>query len=476
MSVEDRLTIPGAGDDGIMLAPSGISRITELSHYGIGPLRTIDADSDMRDIRPNLVVYIDLADVTAADLFNIKVQLNGANMGTTANFVAGTNMTAAAIQAALRTLLPADTTLTVTGTTDVGPFIVTFTKTAYLRHFPKLTFPVQTGMSATLYRTPTRPDQIQTLTLASVAGGDLFNLALSLNGVVLGTTVNFVAGTNMTAAAIQAALRTLLPSDTSLTVSGTTDVGPFIITFTRSAYGDRYPVITSPVQTGMTCVISLNAGAWPLVEGLTSIQELGESGKVSTSVTLSKPTIGTITVTPGVAEVQTITHTGVSAGTFTVKYKGRYSDPLQWNITAANLQIALRALHPDLAAVVVASDVSPRTVTFAGRGRPENILTLDTAGLVGGTFVVTQSTPGLFGTISVAYTENDGGDSVLIAAINDVTGDSFGFQNDAATPAVIGATTGLQGLTPGPYHVVARTVKSGRVSNADNKAFTMTSS
>lgn len=473
MAVARRLTVAGGGDDGQMLAPSGTTRGAELTHVGYGGLRFIDADSMFRDIRPNQVQVIDVMDVAGGDLFNLKGQLNGANLGTTANFVAGTNMTAAAIQTALRTLT-SDSNLTVTGTTDVGPFTITHTKTAFTRLYPTYTAPTQTGMTVLISRTPTKPDQVQTLTLAGVTAADLFNLKAVLEGVDMGTTVNFVAGTNMTAAAIQAALRTLLPADTQLTVSGTTDAGPFIITFTRSAYGNDYPVLTSPVQTGMTCTISLGAGAYPLIEGLTSIQALGESGRVSTSTTIGKPTIGVITVTGGTDEIQTITHTSVSSGTFTVKYKGNYTSALQWNVTAANLQVALRALHPDLAAVTVASDVSPRTVTFTGRKRPEQILTLDTASLVGGVFVVTQSTPGLYATISVAYTENDSGDSVLMCAVNDQTGESFGFANDAATPLVIGATTGAQGLIPGSYHVIARSVKTNRVSNADNKAFTVT--
>jgi hypothetical protein len=84
-----------------------------------------------------------------------------------------------------------------------------------------------------------------------------------------------------------------------------------------------------------------------------------------------------------------------------------------------------------------------------------------------GTLSVT--TPGVLGSISAAYSENGAGDSVIAAAINDATGESFGYAGDAATPVVI------TGIPPGVCHLVLRTVEDGRVSKADSKAFTQTS-
>jgi hypothetical protein len=81
---------------------------------------------------------------------------------------------------------------------------------------------------------------------------------------------------------------------------------------------------------------------------------------------------------------------------------------------------------------------------------------------------LTATTAGVLGDISIAYTEN-GGDTVLAAAVLDSTGESFGFVGDAASPVAI------TGLVPGVYHAVLRTVEDGRVSKADSKAFTMTS-
>lgn len=70
-----------------------------------------------------------------------------------------------------------------------------------------------------------QPDQL--ITLTGFGGTDSFKLTYKK---VEGAT-NFVRGTNATAAALQTALRAAVP-DASLTVTGTTDAGPFTVHFT----------------------------------------------------------------------------------------------------------------------------------------------------------------------------------------------------------------------------------------------------
>jgi hypothetical protein len=82
--------------------------------------------------------------------------------------------------------------------------------------------------------------------------------------------------------------------------------------------------------------------------------------------------------------------------------------------------------------------------------------------------VFSVPTPGDLSSTSCAYTENGGGDAILVAAVNDATGESFGFVLDTGSPIVFT-------LRAGDYHLVARTVEDGRVSKAANKAFTVTS-
>jgi hypothetical protein len=79
----------------------------------------------------------------------------------------------------------------------------------------------------------------------------------------------------------------------------------------------------------------------------------------------------TVTITAlGVAEVQTLTlAAGTDGGNFAVKYKGDDGVEAQtasqaWNVSAADLQTALRALHADLAGVTVGLAAEVYTVTF----------------------------------------------------------------------------------------------------------------
>lgn len=93
--------------------------------------------------------------------------------------------------------------------------------------------------------------EIQVITLTDEAGnpdaGDKFALVCEGN-----TTVDFVVGTNCTAAAIQAALRTA-SGDNGLGVAGTTDTGPFTVTW--SVAEGNQAQITSTGVTGMTSVV-----------------------------------------------------------------------------------------------------------------------------------------------------------------------------------------------------------------------------
>lgn len=71
-------------------------------------------------------------------------------------------------------------------------------------------------------------DEVQTITLTSWDAADSFKLQWPAG--TGSKTVAFVSGTNGTAAAIQTALRTLT-GNANLTVTGTTDAGPFTVTF-----------------------------------------------------------------------------------------------------------------------------------------------------------------------------------------------------------------------------------------------------
>ena len=90
--------------------------------------------------------------------------------------------------------------------------------------------------------------EVQLVTLTGYAGTDSFALTDGEN-----STVPFVRGTNGTAAAIQTALRTLT-GDASLTATGTTDEGPFTVTFVAET--TRQPLLQQGVVSGCTAAIT----------------------------------------------------------------------------------------------------------------------------------------------------------------------------------------------------------------------------
>lgn len=92
-------------------------------------------------------------------------------------------------------------------------------------------------------------NKVWTATLASSDAGDSFKFTYGPS-----TSAAVVTGTNCTAAAIQALLRTLT-GDSLLTVTGTTDIGPFTITFYQD-FCQIYDSIGKSNETGMTVTMT----------------------------------------------------------------------------------------------------------------------------------------------------------------------------------------------------------------------------
>lgn len=103
----------------------------------------------------------------------------------------------------------------------------------------------------------------------------------------------------------------------------------------------------------------------------------------------------------GTAEVQTITPTTVTAGTFTLTYNGVTTAPIAWNATAAAIQLALEALSNIVPGDVLAAggpvNSTPVTVTFYGNqiGNVTQMTVSNTA--LTGTMAVTTTTAGVAG-------------------------------------------------------------------------------
>ncbi len=112
----------------------------------------------------------------------------------------------------------------------------------------------------------------------------------------------------------------------------------------------------------------------------------------------------------GTDEIQTLTITGATGGTFTASFNGVATSPLAYNVSAADLQTALRALSTINGANVTVSGSAggPYTITFVGSLGKANVpmVVADASGLTGAgtpTIAVVQSTPGVPATAVAAH-------------------------------------------------------------------------
>lgn len=94
----------------------------------------------------------------------------------------------------------------------------------------------------------TAVSEIQVITMTSFTGTDSFTI--TQNGA---TTIPFVRGTNAAESDLQAALRTLT-GDSTLTVTGTLDEGPYTVTYVSEVYAQPLFIITGTGCTGAVTI------------------------------------------------------------------------------------------------------------------------------------------------------------------------------------------------------------------------------
>lgn len=109
-----------------------------------------------------------------------------------------------------------------------------------------------TAVSGRGLATKTAVGEVQIVTLTGFDGTDSFCLKDPSTG---NETIPFVRGTNAAATDLQAALRTFT-GDASLTVSGTTDEGPFTITWVDET--TRQIPFTQGTVSGCTLVVAVS--------------------------------------------------------------------------------------------------------------------------------------------------------------------------------------------------------------------------
>lgn len=108
----------------------------------------------------------------------------------------------------------------------------------------------------------------------------------------------------------------------------------------------------------------------------------------------------------GTSEVQRVAKSGtVTAGRAKLQYKTRLTDWLAWNVTATQMRDALRALNEIGATGVSAAggpmNTTPVDLTFGGNLAAADVAQISVTQneLVGGTWSVTTTTPGVTGTL-----------------------------------------------------------------------------
>jgi hypothetical protein len=146
----------------------------------------------------------------------------------------------------------------------------------------------------------------------------------------------------------------------------------------------------------------------------------------------------------GTNEVQLVTISNATSGTFTLTYSGQTTGAIAYNAAASAVQTAIQALSNVGAgnATVTGSNGGPYTVTFAGTLADTNVaqMTASAGSLVGSspTAVVTTTTGGVANTPNIAVTGSAGGPWTV--AFAGTLGDEFlqGFSGNGA--GLVGGT------------------------------------
>lgn len=242
-------------------------------------------------------------------------------------------------------------------------------------------------------------NEVQVVTINGVPTGGTFKL------IYRGQTTGTIAF-NAAASVVQTALRALSNIGAAgVTVAGSAG-GPYSVTFTGPlAAQDVYMLQTD--ATGLTGGTTPTVTVAQSVQGVTSDPRflVGSPAKPGTIVAKTGTTPNKVreyTGLGGVAEIQTLTVTGVpTGGTLKLFYKGEAAI-IAFNSTSAQAQAVLDGLAEltvDGGVVVGGGALpgTPLTITFKELGARQTFV-VDNAGLTGGTTpagAITKSTPGI---------------------------------------------------------------------------------
>lgn len=162
-----------------------------------------------------------------------------------------------------------------------------------------------------------------------------------------------------------------------------------------TAVGNKFAYKITKTDDGSPTATAAVASEYGIVSPET-VERVAYNYGVSTYIVLSSSELSPL---GAVNEVQSLVATGASSGTFTLTFDGQTTAAIQYNASAADVQTALLALSNvnsgDIVAAGGSLPTTPVTLTFGGQYAGQNVPQITaTSSLVGGTAVVTTTTPG----------------------------------------------------------------------------------
>jgi hypothetical protein len=272
-----------------------------------------------------------------------------------------------------------------------------------------------------------------------------------------------------------------------ITLTGTPTGGTFLLLFGDDTTTPlAYNATASTVQTALTALASIGGG----VGGTNEVQVVTLTGATAGTFTLtySGQTTGAIAYNASAAAVQTalqalsnigagtsgtyatqeLTINGAATGgTFTLSFGGQTTSGIAYNAAASAVQSALQALSSigsGNATVEAGQAGGPYNITFAGTlVGPRSLITASAAGLTGGAganseILVTNLATGTAGTPNLTVTGSAGGPYTV----------NFGGTLADTNVAQMTATSSLTGSSP----TVVVTTSTGGVANTPNLTVT----
>lgn len=113
-------------------------------------------------------------------------------------------------------------------------------------------------------------------------------------------------------------------------------------------------VIGPEAAAGTVRSLTLTFSAVDTSTGAVTVTAVSEDTTPAASIAQTTAGVAAVPAVDAVADVQTMTLSdGTDGGTFALRYRGKATASLAYNVATADLQTAVRALHADLAASVV---------------------------------------------------------------------------------------------------------------------------